>query len=73
MAALGLPGFGPEFKVSCQNHGGNGLGAVAQWDAAAEKWNLITGYEGSDQDVIQPLIEEDSAAFAAESGITPGC
>lgn len=73
MADLGLPGFGPEFKVSCENHGGNGLGAVAQWDYASKKWSLITGYEGSDQDVIQGLINEDSAAFAAEAGITPGC
>ena len=73
MAEIGLPGFGPEFKVSCENHGGNGLGAVAQWDAAAKKWSLITGYEGSDQDVIQSLIDEDSAAFAAEAGIEAGC
>ncbi len=73
MAALGLPNFGPEFKVSCENHGGNGLGAVAQWDAAAGSWNLITGYEASDQDVIGALVDEDSAAFAAESGITPSC
>ncbi len=73
MAALGLPNFGPEFKVSCENHGGNGLGAVKQWDASAGEWSLITGYEASDQDVIGPLVEEDSAAFAAESGITPSC
>ncbi|EPX77880.1 ABC transporter substrate-binding protein [Litoreibacter arenae] len=73
MEEIGLPGFGPEFKVSCENHGGNGLGAVAQWDYAAKEWKLITGYEGSDQDVIQPLVDEDSAAFAAESGIEPGC
>ncbi|MEP3348116.1 MAG: ABC transporter substrate-binding protein [Litoreibacter sp.] len=73
MAAIGLPGFGPEFSVSCQNHGGNGLGAVAQWDAAAQEWSLITGYEGSDQDVIQTLINDDSAAFATEAGIEAGC
>ncbi len=73
MAEIGLPGFGPEFKVSCENHGGNGLGAVAQWDASASEWKLITGFEGSDQEVVQKLIEEDSAAFAAESGIEAGC
>jgi branched-chain amino acid transport system substrate-binding protein len=73
MAEIGLPGFGPEFKVSCENHGGNGLGAVAQWDAGAGEWSLITGYEASDQDVIGKLIEEDSAAFAAENNITAGC
>ncbi|WP_298496618.1 ABC transporter substrate-binding protein [uncultured Maritimibacter sp.] len=73
MEALGLPGFGPEFKVSCQNHGGSGLSAVAQWDAAAGSWSLITDFMEADQEVLQPLIDEDSAAFAAEAGITPGC
>lgn len=73
MAALGLPGFGPSFKVSCQNHGGDGLVAVAQWDAGADTWNLITDYAESDQEIIAPLIAEDSAAFAAENSITPGC
>ena len=73
MAALGLPNFGPEFSVSCENHGGNGFGAVKQWDASAGSWSLITEYYQSDQDVIQPLIDEDSAAFAAENGIEGGC
>jgi branched-chain amino acid transport system substrate-binding protein len=73
MAEIGLPNFGPTFSVSCENHGGDGLGAVAQWDADAGKWSLITEYFPSDQDVIAPLVEEDSAAFAAESGITAGC
>ncbi|SLN25743.1 hypothetical protein PEL8287_01184 [Roseovarius litorisediminis] len=73
MAALGLPKFGPEFKVNCENHGGNGYGAVAQWDATTGKWSLITDYFQSDQEILQPLIEEDSAAYAAENGITPDC
>ncbi|MEM6587421.1 MAG: ABC transporter substrate-binding protein [Pseudomonadota bacterium] len=73
MAALGLPNFGPEFKVSCENHGGNGFGAVSQWNADAGSFELITEYYQSDQDVIAPLVAEDSAAFAEESGITPGC
>ncbi|MCO6383830.1 MAG: ABC transporter substrate-binding protein [Vannielia sp.] len=73
MAALGLPGFGPEFKVSCENHGGDGYGAVAQWDAAAGEWSLITDYYQSDQEILAPLIEEDSAAYAAEAGVEPAC
>ncbi len=71
MAALGLPGFGPAFKVTCANHGGNGLALVQQWDATAQKWNVITDYIEPDFDVIQPLIDEDSAAYAAENNITP--
>ncbi len=71
MAALGLPNFGPEFKVTCANHGGNGLGIVQQWDAKAGKWKVITDWIESDKSVIDPLIEEDSMAFAKENGITP--
>ncbi len=73
MAALGLPNFGPEFQVTCENHGGNGFAAVTQWDAAAKEWKLITDFVQSDQEVIQPLIEEDSAAYAAENNIEPAC
>ena len=73
MAELGLPNFGPEFKVTCENHGGNGYGAVSQWDAEAGEFTLITDYYQSDQEVLQALIEEDSKAFAEENGIEPGC
>ncbi len=73
MAALGMPNFGPSFSVSCENHGGPGLGVVQQWDAAAKKWSLITDFGPSDMDVIGALIAEDSAAFAAENNITEGC
>ncbi len=73
MTALGLPGFGPEFKVSCENHGGNGFGAVSQWDAAAGEFKMVTDYFQSDQDILNPLIAEDSGAYAKENNITPGC
>jgi len=73
MAAAGFPNYGPAFKVSCQGHGGNGFVGVAQWDATAGKWNSISDYAQSDQDVIGALVAEDSAAYAAENNITPGC
>lgn len=73
MAAAGLPGFGPEFKVSCQNHGGNGFGGVVQWNATSGKWNSVSDYTQSDQEVIGALVAEDSAAYAKENNITPGC
>ncbi len=73
MEALGLPNFGPEFAASCENHGGDGRGAVAQWDAEAGEWNMITDYIDTDQEVISALIEEDSSAYASENNITPGC
>ena len=73
MAAIGLQGFGPNFEVSCENHGGPGLVAVQQWDATAQEWTIITDFEPSDMSVIQPLIDADSAAYAAENGIVPNC
>ncbi len=73
MAELGLPKFGQPFKVTCDNHGGPGLAMVQQWDASAKKWNLITDFIAPDMEVIQPLIDEDSAAYAAEAAIVERC
>ncbi|WP_371171417.1 ABC transporter substrate-binding protein [Aliiroseovarius sp. 2305UL8-7] len=73
MAELGMGGFGPSFSVSCENHGGPGTGAIQQWDAAAGEWKLISDFGDSDMEVIQPLIDEDSAAYAAENNIAERC
>ena len=66
MAENGLAGFAPSFKVTCEDHGGSGLGAVQQWDASAKTWNLITDFIEPDMGMIAPLIKEDSEAFAKE-------
>ena len=71
LAELGLPGFTVPVKVTCENHGGPGLGAIQQWDAETQTWSIVTDYIASDREVIDPLIEEDSMAYAAEAGITP--
>ena len=71
LTELGLPGFAPEIAVTCANHGGPGLGAIQQWDAAAQSWSLITGFNGADREVVDALIAEDAAAYAAENNITP--
>ncbi|MGR3983664.1 MAG: ABC transporter substrate-binding protein [Gammaproteobacteria bacterium] len=71
MAELGIPQFGPEIAVSCANHGAPGLGAIQQWDAYGKTWELITGFRGADRAVVDALIREDSAAYAAENSITP--
>ena len=73
MAALGFPDFGPAFSVSCENHGGAGLGKVQQWDAGAGKWNVITDWIESDKSVIAPLIAADSSAYASENNIAERC
>jgi len=73
MNELGAPNIGPEFAVSCDNHGGPGTAVVQQWDAANQSWNVITDFISSDADVIKPLIDADSSGYAAENNITAGC
>ena len=73
MAENGLAGFAPSFKVTCEDHGGSGLGAVQQWDASAKTWNLITDFIEPDMGMIAPLIKEDSEAFAKENNISMRC
>jgi len=73
MAELGIPNFGPEFAVTCENHGGSGLGIVQQWDASAGTWTQITDYIAPDAEVIDALIEEDSMAYADENDIELRC
>ncbi len=71
MAEIGLPEFGPEINVTCSNHGGPGLGAISQWDASSKSWSLVTDFMGADREIVDPLIMEDSAAYAEEAGIEP--
>ncbi|MCL6282307.1 ABC transporter substrate-binding protein [Ruegeria sp. 2012CJ41-6] len=73
MADLGMSGFGPEFKVSCENHGGPGLVGVAQWSATDKTWSVISDFQPTDDDVINPLVDEDSSAYAGENKIDPNC
>ena len=73
MTELGLPNFGPTFSVSCENHGGDALVGVTQWDASAQEWSLISDFKPTDGEIIGPLIEEDSAAYADENNIESNC
>ncbi len=73
LTELGFDGFATPFSVSCENHGGNGMGAVQQWDAQAKTWTLVTDYIVSDAEIIDPLVAEDSAAYAAENSIEERC
>ena len=73
MASLGMPNFGPSFDVSCENHGGDGYVGVAQWDAGAQEWNLISDFGATDSSVINALIDEDSGAYASENSIGSQC
>ncbi|MEI2807365.1 ABC transporter substrate-binding protein [Albidovulum sp.] len=73
LAELGLPGFAQPITATCADHGGPGTAMIFQWDAAAKKWNAVSDWLAADHELIDPLIAGDSAAFAAENGITERC
>ena len=56
--------------MSCASHGGSGVGKVQQWDASSKTWSVVTDWIASDREVIDPLIAEDSDAFAKENSIS---
>ena len=68
---LGLGGFAPPIKITCDNHTGPGEVLIQQWDAHADSWRTVSGFYTPDRDVIEPLVAADSAKFAEEQGITP--
>lgn len=70
---LGLPGFAQPIAASCADHGGPGTAMILQWDAGAKKWSAVSDWIAADAEVLDPLIAEDSAAFAKESGIAERC
>ena len=71
--ALGLGGFAPAISLSCESHSSPRLAAVQQWDAEAGTWTLVSDYMEPDFEIVDPLIEEDSMAYADENGIELRC
>lgn len=69
---LGVEDMFPPVKTSCDDHEGSGAVKVVQWDgkqwvALSKTW--ITG----DKALVRRLLEESSAGYAKEKGITPAC
>ena len=70
---MGFKNFTSTINVTCENHGGPGLGAIQQWDASSKTWSLITDFVGADRDVVDALIKADASAYAAENNISGKC
>jgi branched-chain amino acid transport system substrate-binding protein len=70
-AEIGLPDFAAPVKITCEDHGGPGVAAISQWDADSKTWSLITGFIEPDHEILDPMVEEDSMAYAQEAGIEP--
>jgi len=72
LKAVGAFGMLPSVKTSCEDHEGSGAVKVQQWDG--KKWNAVTpNWIVGDKALTRKLLEESSAAYAAEKKITPAC
>jgi branched-chain amino acid transport system substrate-binding protein len=59
---LGMNGLMRPLRVSCENHEGNGLAIVQQWDG--KQWKIVSDWIEPMRDVVRPKLE----AAAVEEG-----
>jgi branched-chain amino acid transport system substrate-binding protein len=72
LETLGFEGIVAPLKVTCAQHEGVvPRAAIQQWDARGQRWRLVSGFYGPDNDVVAPLIAADAEAYAKEKGIAP--
>ncbi|MBI1846578.1 MAG: ABC transporter substrate-binding protein [Candidatus Rokubacteria bacterium] len=53
---LGMKGMTRPLKVTCENHEGNGLALVQQWDG--KQWKIVSDWIEPMRDVVRPKLEE---------------
>ncbi|KQP13550.1 ABC transporter substrate-binding protein [Pseudorhodoferax sp. Leaf267] len=69
LKALGFGEIMRPVKTSCADHMGNDWARIVQWDGG--KWNITSDWYQSDKSLIDPLVKELSAKYAADKKITP--
>ena len=66
---LGFEGMIAPMKFSCADHQGADQGRVQQWDG--KEWKIISGSYKADLTILDPMVKEQSAKYAADKKITP--
>jgi branched-chain amino acid transport system substrate-binding protein len=66
---LGFEGMVRPIKLSCQDHQGADVARVQQWDGKA--WKVISDWYTADRSILDPMVRDASAKYAAEKKITP--
>jgi len=66
---LGFEGMLAPIKFSCEDHQGADQGRVHQWDG--KEWKIISDFYTADRKILDPMVAEYSAKYAAEKKITP--
>ena len=65
---LGATGLLQKLKLSCEDHEGGGAVRFQQWDG--KQWKLISDWVQADRALLRPIIEESSAKYAKEKGLS---
>ncbi|MDX2155529.1 MAG: ABC transporter substrate-binding protein [Hyphomicrobiaceae bacterium] len=65
----GFEGMLRPLKLSCADHQGADFARVQQWDGTT--WKVISDWYTADRSVLDPMVAEHSAKYAAEKKITP--
>ncbi|MGH7321993.1 MAG: ABC transporter substrate-binding protein [Candidatus Rokuibacteriota bacterium] len=65
---LGFKGQMRPLKVTCENHEGNGLALVQQWDG--KKWTIVSDWIEPMREVVRPKLEEAAIEEAKKLGYT---
>lgn len=66
---LGFEGMIAPMKFSCADHQGADLARVQQWDGKG--WKIISDYYTADRKILDPMVKDAAAKYAAEKKITP--
>jgi branched-chain amino acid transport system substrate-binding protein len=61
---LGMKGMIRPLRVSCENHEGNGMAAVQQWDG--KQWKVVSDWIEPMRDVVRPKLEEAAVQEGGE-------
>jgi branched-chain amino acid transport system substrate-binding protein len=65
---LGMKGLLRPLKVSCENHEGNGMAAVQQWDG--KQWKIVSDWIEPMREIVRPKLEEAAVVEAGKLGYT---
>jgi len=65
---IGMKGMMRPIRVSCENHEGNGMAAVQQWDG--KKWTIVSDWIEPMREVVRPKLEAAAVDEAKKLGYT---
>src|SRR4026208_650865 len=66
---LGFEGMVTPIKLRCQDHQGADIARVQQWDG--KEWKIISGNYKADLSILDPMVKDQSAKYAADKKSTP--